>query len=120
MGSRAATSGAVAVHPAQLNVGESPVNRPVPPLQRQSSVLRDLEALGMRGFHEGELDLLVRALEDLGFDTSENIRGVPTLVTPDDLKEALERQGVGRRAPGLAAKAHMAISEAFTSDVTQP
>merc|ERR1712070_78997 len=80
---------AVAVDAVQLGVVESPVNRPVPPLQRQSSVLRDLEALGMRGFHEGELDLLARALEDRGFDTSDSLRDVPALVTVDELKEAL-------------------------------
>ena len=73
----------------------------------------------MRGFHEGELDLLARALEDLGFDTSESLRGVANMHM-NVLIAGLERQGAGFRAHGLAAKAHMAISEAFTSDVTQP
>merc|ERR1712070_1292767 len=110
----AATSGAVAVDPVQLNEVESPLNHLMPPLQRQSSVLRDLEALGMRGFHEGELDLLARALEDRGFDTSDSLRDVPALVT-GVLKGALQQQGMGQRSHGLAAKVHMAISEAFTS-----
>ena len=110
---------AVAVDAVQLNVAEFPVNRPMPPLQRQSSVLRDLEALGMRGLQEGDIDLLARALEELGFNTSESLRGVANMQM-NVLIATLERQGAGLRAHGLAAKAHMAISEAFTSDVTQP
>merc|ERR1712167_114923 len=96
---------AVAVDAVQLNVAEFPVNRPVPPLQRQSSVLRDLEALGMRGFHEGELDLLARALEDLGFDTSESLRGVANMHM-NVLIAGLERQGAGFRCPRACPPMH--------------
>ena len=108
-------------HSLHPEVAHQRAEHAVPPLQRQSSVIGELETFGIRGLREGDLDLVAGALEELGFATSDSLQGVGA-VPVNVLRTALERQGVGLRAHGLTAKVHMALLDTHPpeTDVSIP
>ena len=80
-------------------------------LGRQTSVVNVLAGLELR-LRDGELGLLVGALDDLGFDTEHSLRAGAAALTVEKIELALVGRG-SQRAPGLAIKAHAALAAAF-------